>query len=496
MTQTSGEYRQMLLSIGDVPEWAGVSDFLVVGYGIAGVCGAIAAREAGAGVLALERTSGCTGSTAVASGHFYLGGGTKVQTACGFSDSAEALADYLAATTKRPDKAKIDAFAKGSVDLFDWLEERGVPFERSYFPSKAVVQPGRECLIWTGNEKVWPFRDMARPAPRGHKIAYDGQEGAGGLALQRLADHAARIGVDLRHDVVVDGLVIDGTAVVGVRAHHFGEVLFFRGRNGVLLAGGGFGRNADMMVRYLSRFDGVNIVGGQYEDGAAIQLGMAAGGAVENMDGILVTSPIYPPEQLVKGILVNQHGKRFVAEDSYHTRTSIAIMDQPDGVAYLIVDSEIFAYPEWHEHANQRLVDGFGTIAEMEAGLQIPDGALQATLAQYNRSAAMASDPQLEKHADWLKPLDEGPWAAFDLSFGRAIYNAFTLGGLRISAHGEVLDVAGHVIPGLYAAGACAAMLAQDAWNYASGISLASGAFFGLQAGRHAAGQVTRAPAN
>jgi succinate dehydrogenase/fumarate reductase flavoprotein subunit len=214
---------------------------------------------------------------------------------------------------------------------------------------------------------------------------------------------------------------------------------------------------------------------------------MAAGGAVENMEGILVTSPIYPPEQLVKGILVNKQGARFVAEDSYHTRTSIAIMDQPDGVAYLIVDSEIFAYPEWHDHANQRLIDGFETVAEMETGLKIPTGALQATLADYNRAATAKRDPQFGKHADWLKPLDRGPWAAFDLSFGRAIYNAFTLGGLRISPHGEVLDAAGRAIPGLYAAGACAAMLAHDAWNYASGISLASGAFFGRQAGGHAA---------
>jgi succinate dehydrogenase/fumarate reductase flavoprotein subunit len=241
------------------------------------------------------------------------------------------------------------------------------------------------------------------------------------------------------------------------------------------------------MARYLSRFGGVNIVGGQYEDGAAIQLGMAAGGAVENMDGILVTSPIYPPEQLIKGIIVNKLGARFVAEDSYHTRTSISIINQPEGVAYLIVDAEIFAYPEWHEYANQRLVDGFETIAEMEAKLEIAPGALQSTLTDYNRAAAAKRDPQFGKHPDWLKPLDKGPWAAFDISFGRAVYNAFTLGGLRISAEGEVRDTGGRAIPGLYAAGACASMLAHDAWNYASGISLASGAFFGRRAGRHAA---------
>ncbi len=475
----------MIVAATDVGTWSAEADLIVVGYGIAGVCGAVEAREAGADVIVLERSSGCTGSTAVASGHFYLGGGTAVQTACGFSDSAQAMADYWMAVTERPDKAKIDALAAGSVALFDWLEARGVPFDRSYFPTKAVIQQGRECLIWTGNEKVWPYRDQAHPAPRGHKVAFDGEEGAGALALQKLTEHAARIGVDARFDMQVDALVMEGDHVIGVRARHFDERLYFRARNGVLLAGGGFGRNETMMARHLARFDGVTVVGGPYDDGAAINLGIAAGGAVENMDGMLVTSPIYPPEQLIKGILVNRDGKRFIAEDCYHTRTSLAIIEQGD--AWLIVDQDIFAYPAWRDHANQQLVDGFETIGEMEARLGMPKGALEETMADYSRSASSGEDPDFHKHPDWLKPLDQGPWAAFDFSYRRAAFYAFTLGGLRISAQGKVLDDQGMAIPGLYAAGACAAMLAHDAHNYASGISLACGAFFGREAGRHAA---------
>jgi succinate dehydrogenase/fumarate reductase flavoprotein subunit len=139
----------MLVMMGEVAEWSDAADVLVVGYGIAGACGAIEACEAGTSALVLERSSGCTGSSSLASGHFYLGGGTAVQNACGFEDSAAALADYLIATTESPEFDKIEAFSKGSVQLFDWLEAHGIPFERSYFPTKAVVQPGRECLIWT-----------------------------------------------------------------------------------------------------------------------------------------------------------------------------------------------------------------------------------------------------------------------------------------------------------------------------------------------------------
>jgi succinate dehydrogenase/fumarate reductase flavoprotein subunit len=477
----------MIISSGDVDHWSRSADVIVMGCGMAGVCAAVAAREAGAAALVLERSSGCSGSTAVAAGHFYLGGGTAVQTACGFRDDAQALSAYLTAVSSAPDEEKIAAFAQGSVAHFDWLEARGVPFDRSYYPLKAVIQPGRDCLIWTGNERVWPFRDQARPAPRGHKVAIDGLEGGGALALNNLTAHAKAIGVETIFDIKVDALVDAGDRIVGVRARQFGESRFYRALRGVVLAAGGFSQNAEMMARYVPRFCETNIMSGPYDDGTAIQLGMAAGGATEHMDGFLVTSPIYPPEQLVKGILVNRDGRRFVAEDSYHTRTSIEIADQPGGLAYLILDADIFTYPEWSAHANQRLIDGFSTITEMERALELPANSLHRLMAEYNINAAAGNDPDFGKDPQWLKPLDASPWAAFDFSFGRAIFNGFTLGGLRISAKGEVLNEEGMRIPGLYAAGACSSMLAHDARDYASGISLSAGSFFGRQAGHHAA---------
>ena len=90
------------------------------------------------------------------------------------------------------------------------------------------------------------------------------------------------------------------------------------------------------------------------------------------------------------------------------------------------------------------------------------------------------------KHPDWLKPLDVGPWAAFDVSWGRANFFGFTLGGLKISPDGEVLREDRAAVPGLYAAGASASTIAQDSRSYLSGISLAAGSFFGRAAGRHA----------
>ena len=64
-----------------VPAWDVETDVLVVGFGVAGACTAIEARAAGADVLVLERASGAGGTSALAGGHFYLGGGSPVQVA-------------------------------------------------------------------------------------------------------------------------------------------------------------------------------------------------------------------------------------------------------------------------------------------------------------------------------------------------------------------------------------------------------------------------------
>ena len=114
-------------------------------------------------------------------------------------------------------------------------------------------------------------------------------------------------------------------------------------------------------------------------------------------------------------------------------------------------------------------------------------GALAETLTSYNEHAAAKEDPELHKHPDWLEPQDTGPWGAFDLSLGKAMYAGFTLGGMRVSLDGEARRADGSVIPGLYAVGACAANIAQDGKGYASGTQLAEGSYFGRRAGRHAA---------
>ncbi|MBK6286902.1 MAG: FAD-binding protein [Gammaproteobacteria bacterium] len=474
----------MLVNQETIAHWSDEADVIVLGAGMAGTCAAIEACESGADVLLVERASGPGGTSALAGGHFYLGGGTPVQTACGFEDSVEEMYKYLVAVSPEPEPAIIRAYCEHSVEHFHWLEAHGVEFERSYHPQKTVLQAGKDCLIWSGNEKVWPYREQARPAPRGHKVAIEGDQG-GAFAMRALSESAHNAGVRLVVDARASALVIDAQQrVVGVRLMMSGGPRDIRARRGVVIATGGFNRNEELVARYIPQLAQVERQGTLNDDGSGILIGEAAGGETRHMHGTLITSPFYPDARLLKGIVVNTRGERFVAEDSYHGRTGAMTLAQPGSAAYLIVDAEIFAYPEYQ---CQPLIDGWESIVEMETGLNLPPGSLQKTLADYNRHAANGADPVFHKYPDWLKPLDTAPFAAFDLTLGKAQYLCgLTLGGLRVSEHAEVLDSQGVAIPGLYAAGSAASTIAQDGIGYASGTGLGQASFFGRRAGRHA----------
>src|SRR6476661_5302865 len=163
-----------VLPASALPEDAASYDVVVVGFGIAGGCAALEAARAGARVLLLERAAIHGGTSSMSGGHFYLGGGTAVQRATEQPDSAEEMAKYLLATSLDPEPNKIHAYCQGSAAHLDWLESLGFEFERSFYPEKAVIQPGTQGLMYTGNEKVFPFREQAVPAPRGHMVPVPG----------------------------------------------------------------------------------------------------------------------------------------------------------------------------------------------------------------------------------------------------------------------------------------------------------------------------------
>lgn len=473
----------------EITRWDHEADVVIAGYGVAGAAAAVEAARVGAEVLVLERTGSWGGAAAMAGGFIYLGGGTTLQKACGFDDSVDNMAAFLnAAMGPGADEARIADYCAGSVAHYDWLVGCGVPFKAEFFGEPGWEPMGDQGLMYSGGENAFPFNTIATPAPRGHipqmSDKKQGEASAGFMLMKPLVDTATEAGARALYDVRAQRLVVasDGR-VVGVVARRYGDDIAIRARRGVVLATGSFAYNDAMVAQYAPRIAGRPAASIEQHDGRAIQMAQALGADLAHMDATEVA--IYAdPQQLVRGILVNARGQRYVAEDTYPGRIGQLTLYHQDNTAYLIIDGD--AQEEAMSSLSPQLMLRpptwvADTVADLETQIGVAPGALQATVAAYNEGAARGVDPLLHKKAQWLRPIGS-PLGAIDLSDSTG---GFTLGGLATTLDGEVLHVSGAPIPGLFAAGRCSAGLA--AWGYASGVSLGDGSFYGRRAGGRAA---------
>ncbi len=96
-------------------------DVIVVGFGAAGACTAIAAAERGARVLIVDRALG-GGASALSGGIIYAGGGTAYQRAAGYDDSPDNMFNYLRQEVNGVvDDDTLRQFCDGSVERLAWL---------------------------------------------------------------------------------------------------------------------------------------------------------------------------------------------------------------------------------------------------------------------------------------------------------------------------------------------------------------------------------------
>lgn len=476
---------------GEVTEWTYESDVVVAGYGVAGASAAVAAATAGAEVLVLERAGGWGGAASMSGGFIYLGGGTPLQKACGFEDTADNMKAFMkAALGPGVDESKIDAYCEGSVDHYHWLtEECGVPFKMSFWGEPGWEPPGDDGLQYTGGENAAPFNATIPPAPRGHVPQMSdkrtGEQGGGYMLMKPLTDKAAELGVGAEYDMRVQALIVDaGGRVVGVQAKQYGKDVAVRARKGVVLATGSFAYNDDMLEAYAPRLIGRPAASIEEHDGRAIRMAQALGADLAHMDATEVAF-FCDPQLFIRGILVNGRGQRYINEDTYPGRIGQATLIENQNQSFLVIDEEAYeegmSRPTSSPQLRHQPKWVAESVAELEAEVGLPAGALQATVDVYNRHAANGEDPLFGKKTEWVKPIGS-PVAAIDL---RGITGGFTLGGLRTSVDSEVLHVSGEPIPGLFAAGRCTSGV--SAGGYASGASLGDGSFFGRRAGISAA---------
>jgi len=461
----------------DVEHWDQDVDVLVVGLGVAGAAATLEATSLGLNTMVIERGGGGGGTSAMSGGVIYMGGGTPLQTACGFEDSADEMFKFLMASCgDHPDEAKVRLYCDGSVDQYDWLVGQGVPFKQTYYPGVSGEPPTDDGLVWSGPERVHPFCEAAVPAPRGHVPQIEHQGGP--LLMKVLCERVEACPATKLMNARCTALYQEPDGqIVGAVVAAFGEERNIRANKGVVITTGGFVLNDEMLNHHapLARRCKMRVAA-EGDDGSGINLGTSAGAATLNMSAVSISLPITQPWGLKRGVMVNEQGQRFVTEDTYYGRLGDRALLHNNGRAWLIVDNDIYEKPEYMEK-----VAGVGeSFAELEAELELPPGSLEATMSVYNRHAEKGEDPVFHKNREYLKPLDTPPYGAFDCTTENALYAAFTLGGLWTDPDSHVLDPAGEAIPGLFAAGRATSGISVG--GYSSGLSLGDGIFFGRRA--------------
>lgn len=469
-----------------VKSWQMGTDVLVAGSGAAGICAAIEARRAGAQVHVIESLGQFGGASAMSGGVIYAGGGTALQRALKVQDTVEDMYQFLAVSGGRhPELQKIQLYCEGSPAHFDWLLEQGVPYSEKFTDGKGLPM-GDESLYFSGNEQAWPAMETAAPAPRGHVPGVPGMTG-GRRLMEALLPRARYLGATLQARVAARRLITESDGrVVGMQVEIDGETRNIRARRGVVLACGGFIHNREMLRHYAPELYDCSVAWGNAGDqGAGINLGISAGGAALRMHHGFAIAPIYPPENVLSGIIVNSAGQRFISEESYHGVLGHHIAFHQGGKAWLITDK---ASSYQFQQDDFPAVATANTIGDLAQQVGFPEGALQAAVAYYNRHASNGEDPMFRKRPPHVRPLQGPPYQAWDLSVDSAFFPAHTFGGLHTTTEGRVLNSFGEEIPGLFAAGRTAAGLPMAPY-IASGLSVGDCTFFGRRAGWAAAGR-------
>ncbi|GAA4102438.1 FAD-binding protein [Zhongshania borealis] len=537
-SQVSTSYR--IQHCNDI-NWDDTTDVAVIGYGAAGACSALEASSLGVKVTVLDRLNG-GGASALSGGIIYAGGGTAYQSQAGVEDSVENMMNYLRQEAQGAvSEETLRHFCEQSIPNLAWLEKYGVNFDSTPYSEKTSYPPENYFLYYSGNELASPYRDIATPARRGHRVK--GKGFTGRVLFESLNQSAQQQNnIEIKQHCEVTRLILDQQdRLVGIEllqapdnkiiqaiiravnrlANKFavlepkagtlirklvhglrrsGKTKFLRVRKGAILSAGGYIYNRHLVQKLAPSYTPARPLG---EDciGKGISLGVSAGGQVQHMDKVSAWRFFAPPNTMLKGVIVDEKGERICNEDLYGATAADRILESGCKRAYLILDKRMMAEAsaetriskmQLFQWAPARLFLSISstkatTLNSLARKCRINFPRLQSTIGNYN-SDAIAGKDRYHKSTDFVQAIEQSPFYAIDISLQnwRVPCFAITLGGLSVNEQtGAVLDVNGNSISGLFAAGRSAVGICSN--SYVSGLSLADCVYSGRRAGHSAA---------
>lgn len=443
---------------------------VVVGAGACGLTAALAAHDAGQGVLILERDENPQGSTSLSAG-LIPAACTKLQQAAGIDDSVALFAQDIVDKAKGKTSYEMALVAaRSSGPMIDWLiDSHGVPFELV----TGFLYPGHSRMRMHG------------PKSR-----------TGADVEQSLLAAIANAGIDLITGASVEDLYADAEGrITGLRFRRPDGALETVGCRALVLASSGFAGDADMVRAHIPEIADAECCGHLSNTGDAVKWGQALGAALGDMGAYQGHGSVAHPHGLpltwatitLGGVLVNLQSKRFSNEMIGYSEHGAIVAGQPDHLAWDIYDSR------GHEAAmgfhDYRALNKLGAIktardlAELAALTGLDLATLEAEFAAIETASLAGRPDHLGRKMD-PEHLLKAPYYAVKVN--GALFH--TQGGLVIDENARVLRPDGSVLPNLMAGGGAARGVSGDSsYGYMSGNGLLTATTFGRLAGISAA---------
>ncbi len=484
-------------------------DVVVVGGGNAALCAALAAAEAGASVLVLERApyeerGGNSTFTAGAMRFAYRGvedilslvpdlsADQIAKTEFGTYPAEQFLDDMGRVTEYRCDPDLAEILVNRSFETMQWMASRGVRFAPMY---------GRQAYNIGGRFSFWGG------------LTLEAVGGGPGL-VDALTTSVNKAGATIEYGARAIDLMTQGRVVTGVRYFQEDkESTVVAGA--VVLASGGFEANVEWRTRYLGPgWDLAKVRGTRFNTGDGIKMALEAGAmSWGNWSGAhavgwdlnappfgdLAVGDAFQKHSYPLSIMVNAEGRRFLDEGADFRNYTYAkygrvILAQPHQFAWQVFDSKTIPLLRDEYRIRRVTKVSASTLEELAQKLEGVDSSqFLRTVSEYN-AAVMTDVPfnpnvkdgrgtkglAIEK-SNWANTIDTPPFEAYAVTCGIT----FTFGGVRINESAQVIDTEGEPIHGLYAAGELVGGLFY--FNYPGGTGLMNGSVFGRIAGRKAA---------